>query len=146
MPDRQTVYNWLTENRGEEKDDEGRVITAGFFDHYTRAREIGIDEIMDETMEIADDGLNDFVEIEMKKGGTKVIFDKEAVMRSKLRVDTRHRYAENMAPRKYGRNVKVQAQTLDKEGNPTDPPMSKEAVDEFLGDILDAIRKHGEAP
>ena len=143
MPERQTIYNWLYGNIGERKDEEGKVIEQGFFDHYTRAREIGLDEVADETIEIADDGRNDWMQVEIRKGTFKPILDKEAVLRSKLRVDTRQKYLENMAPRKYGNRVKVENQQLDGKGEPTDPAgaISNEALDGFLKDIADAIEK-----
>lgn len=122
MPDRQTIYNWLNQNIGLRKDETGnKVLEEGFFDHYTRAREIGLDEIADETLDIADDSKDDWMEIPVGRGQTKTVVDKEAVLRSKLRVETRFEYLANMAPRKYGKNVKVQSQALDKNGDPTDP-------------------------
>lgn len=126
MPDRVTIYNWLINNIGEKKDEEGKVVTEGFFNHYTRARDIGLDEIADETIEIADDSGNDFIEVETpgKNGAppkVKIQFDKEHVQRSKLRVETRQRYMENMAPRKYGKNATpIQVQPLGKDGEPSD--------------------------
>lgn len=147
MPERQTIYNWLYVNKGEVKQGE-KILVAGFFDHYTRAREVGLDEICDETIEIADDGTNDFVErvVKQRGGGEKkeIVFDKEAVMRSRLRVETRNSYLANMAPRKYGRNVKVETQALDKKGEPTDPPGSAAATDSFLESVAAALKK-GEA-
>ena len=122
MPERQTIYNWLTKNIGEVRNEAGEVLEVGFFDHYTRAREIGLDEINDEMVEIADDGQNDWMEVVInKRGDTKTVLNKEAVLRSRLRVDTRLSYLANMAPRKYGKNVKIENQTLDKDGKPTDP-------------------------
>lgn len=138
MPDRQTIYNWLYVNVGEVKDDEGKVIEEGFFDHYTRAREVGLDEVADENLEIADDGTNDFVEVETKKGERKIIYDRESVQRSDLRVRTRQWYLENMAPRKYGKNVTIKDQKLDKSGEPQDQPGS--GTDEFMKSIADAIK------
>jgi len=128
MPERQTIYNWLHNNIGEVKDEQGNIIEHGFFDHYTRAREIGLDEVADETLDIADDGTNDYVELVNSRGTKKIILDKEAVMRSRLRVDARLAYLANMAPRKYGKNVKVENQTLDKDGKPTDPVSGNVAV------------------
>ncbi len=120
MPERPTIYDWYCRNIGEVKNEAGEVIERGFSYHYDHAREIGLDEVADETMEIADSGEDDYVEIEVK-GKTKISFDKEAVLRSRLRVDNRWRYLENMAPRKYGKNVKVSNQTLDDKGEPTNP-------------------------
>lgn len=145
MPSRETIYNWITANKGEVKEGE-KVVEEGFFDHYKRAREIGMDEFADETVEIADESSDDYVETEDKNGKPKVMFNKEAVLRSKLRCETRWKYLENMAPRKYGKNVTVRQQQLDAKGEPTDPAMSRDTVDEFLGSVLDAITKHGGAP
>lgn len=140
MPDRQTIYNWLYENIGEVKNEQGEVIEAGFFDHYTRAREVGLDEVADETIEIADDGTNDYVELVNSKGTKKIILDKEAVLRSKLRVETRLSYLANMAPRKYGKNVKIENQALDKNGEPTDPVGTVLVAQESLATALENIK------
>lgn len=142
IPDRQTIYNWITSNIGEVKNENGDVIEEGFFDHYSRAREVGLDEVADETVEIADDGTNDFIEIEMKKGGKKIVYDKEAVQRSKLRVDARQWYLQNMAPRKYGKNIEVRQQQLNKDGEKTDPvSQSTEILGGALAAILEAKEK-----
>lgn len=148
MPDRQTIYNWLYENVGEVKNDQGEIVEVGFFDHYTRAREVGLDEVADETLDIADDGTNDWMDIVInKQGDTKTVLNKEAVLRSKLRVETRLQYLANMAPRKYGKNVKIENQTLDKDGKPTDPVAGGGAViiaQESLATALENI-KNGKA-
>lgn len=66
------------------------------------ARVNGVEALMDETLTIADDGTNDFVEKTRDDGSTYDAFNGEHVQRSKLRVDTRHKYAQMIAPRKYG--------------------------------------------
>lgn len=63
-----------------------------------RARESGVESIMDETLEIADDRSRDTVKA---KDGSDVA-DTEWITRSRLRVDTRFKYAQMIAPRKYG--------------------------------------------
>lgn len=133
MPSRPTIIDWNINNIGVIRDDSGAIIDEGFSYHYTRARDMGQDTMMDEIIEIADDGTNDYVEIETKRGGSKIIFDKEAAMRSKLRVDARFRYLENMAPKRYGKNLKVETQALDKNGEPTDP------TGNVLDEIADAV-------
>lgn len=67
-----------------------------------RARAQGIEALLDECGEIADDGVNDYVERQNKDGSTYMAFDKEAVMRSKLRVDTRIKLAQMLKPKTYG--------------------------------------------
>lgn len=68
---------------------------------YARAKDDQLDLIEDEILEIADDATNDFMEIETKKG-TKVVFDKEAVMRSNLRIEARKWLMGKLKPKKYG--------------------------------------------
>ena len=63
-----------------------------------RAREFGVECIMDETLEIADDKSHDTVKDEQGNERANV----EWISRSRLRVDTRHKYAQMIAPRKYG--------------------------------------------
>jgi hypothetical protein len=69
-----------------------------------RARVHGADALMDETVTIADDATHDW-RLKPKKDDEDEddwAFDKENVLRSKLRVDTRQKYAQMIAPRKYG--------------------------------------------
>lgn len=72
-----------------------------------RARENGVEAVMDETLEIADDGTNDWVERSRDDGSTYEALNGEHVQRSKLRIDTRHKYAQMIAPRKYGPKIDV---------------------------------------
>lgn len=95
MPDRETVHNWHIND------------VCGFSSQYAHAREIGLDEIADETMEIVDDGRNDWIEKENERTGkTFIALNDEAIARSRLRADNRWRYLSKLAPRKYGELVK----------------------------------------
>lgn len=140
MPCRDIVQEWLLDCHKEEGKDKA-WISDNFSDHYARAREIQAENVHDEIVEIADHNANDFIDIEMKNGKTKTIFDKEAVLRSKLRVDARLAWLANTSPRKYGRNVKVESQMLGKEGQPVDPSGTAAATDAFMDTILEAIKK-----
>ncbi len=72
-----------------------------FFAKYARARDMGLDAMADETLDIADDGRNDtFLDDE---GNEKV--DHDHIKRSALRVDARKWYLSKLAPKKYGNNV-----------------------------------------
>lgn len=69
---------------------------------YTRAREEQQHSWADQIVEIADDATNDYVEKVRKDGSKQILFDKEAVMRSQLRVDTRKWLMARLAPKSYG--------------------------------------------
>ena len=93
MPPRRTVLDWL------DGDDEALV---NFRTSYTRARINQAHFFIDETLEIADDARNDWMEIERRKGFKEIVLDREHVERSKLRIMTRQYTAEKLAPKKYG--------------------------------------------
>jgi hypothetical protein len=90
MPAQSTVYLWVSTNR------------EGFSEQYTRAREAQADFFADEILEIADDSAGDWVE---RKGsnGYYMALDKEAVLRSKLKVDARIWVMGKLHPKKYGK-------------------------------------------
>ena len=88
MPDVSTVCMWA-------KNDDG------FSKQYARAREIGYLVMADQLADIADDGLNDYVEV-MVKGHEVIKLDGEHVQRSKLRVDTRKWLLSKVLPKIYG--------------------------------------------
>lgn len=93
MPSLQTIFNWFRTQEG-------------FVDQYARAKEESADALSDEILDIADDGSNDWMEI--NKGGYKTtIVDQEAVQRSKLRVETRKWIASKLKPKKYGDKLDV---------------------------------------
>lgn len=91
MPDKATVFRWLRTN-------------AQFCDQYAKAKEEGMEAIADEMMDIADDGLNDWMEVE-KNGKKMVVLDREHVDRSKLRIDTRKWILAKIKPKKYGDKI-----------------------------------------
>jgi hypothetical protein len=97
MPDRQTVTNWLIKDET-------------FFGQYTRAREAQADCLVDEILEISDDGRNDWMErrSEAEKGAgveSGWVLNGEHVQRSRLRVDTRKWFASKVFPKRYGDKV-----------------------------------------
>jgi hypothetical protein len=84
-----TVRRWIVENEG-------------FAVAYARAKEAGIDALVEEGLDIADDGLNDFRQVAQAGGEVAEKLDVDHVSRSKLRVGYRQWLAERMAPKKYG--------------------------------------------
>lgn len=88
IPARSTVMLWVAENR------------EGFSDRYATAAEARAHYWADELLDIADDGTNDWMEINDQEGscvGYRV--NGEAVSRSKLRVDSRKWLLSKMLPR-----------------------------------------------
>lgn len=89
MPNRDTVNQWVIHNM------------QGFTELYNNARNLGLDTMADEVLDIADDGSNDWMESNNPDNpGYK--FNKENFGRSRLRVDTRKWYLAKMAPKRYG--------------------------------------------
>lgn len=87
MPSYNTVYNW------------GKADPEGFGAELDRAREVGLAVMAEEVFDIADDGRNDWIEKQRKDGETYVALNTEAIMRSKLRIDTRRWYLGIMSAR-----------------------------------------------
>ncbi len=75
-----------------------------FSEQYARAKEIGADYIAEESLEIADDGSNDWMERnDPKNEGYEL--NGEHVQRSRLRIDARKWYLSKIAPKKYGDKI-----------------------------------------
>lgn len=74
-------------------------------EQYARAKELQADYIVDQAFEIADDNSNDTLSTE--KGDFE---NKEWVNRSRLRVDLRKWKAARLAPKKYGDNIRLDAE------------------------------------
>lgn len=89
MPSWRAVYDWL------EADED-------FASRFARARELGYEALAEETLDIADDGTNDWVERRMKDGSTAIVLNGEHVQRSRLRIDTRLKLLAKWSPTKYG--------------------------------------------
>lgn len=86
LPNRETVNDWVIND------------TNGFASHYARARELGFDEVAEESVEISDDGRNDWIENnDPDNPGYRL--NGENVQRSRLRVDTRKWYLAKLSAR-----------------------------------------------
>lgn len=84
--DRRRIWEW-------------RGIDPAFDAYFERCFQLRLDFIANELLDIADDGRNDWVEIESKKGNSYAKPNDEVVRRSQLRIDTRLRIL-----RAYGRH------------------------------------------
>lgn len=89
MPGETTVYRWLSDN-------------PEFREQYACAREAQADHILDECLQIADDSSGDVKVIERGDGSKEERCDHEFVARSRLKVETRLKVIEKLAPKKYG--------------------------------------------
>lgn len=93
MPAQSTVYLWLMREQG-------------FSEQYARARELQAETFVDEIVEIADDGHNDWM---LRKFGNdeRWVENGEAMRRSQIRIDARKWHASKLAAKKYGDKVQV---------------------------------------
>jgi terminase small subunit-like protein len=92
FPDKSTVFRWLGHN-------------TKFRDQYEKSREVQMDYMAEEIMDIADDGTNDygFKDSEDSDGaGARPVFLAEHVQRSRLRIDSRKWLMSKLRPKKYG--------------------------------------------
>jgi len=87
-----SFYVWLEEDEA-------------FAGRIARARDIGFDAIAEETLEIADDGTNDWITRHRDDGSTDDVVNSEHIQRSRLRVDTRLKLLAKWAPKKYGEKL-----------------------------------------
>jgi hypothetical protein len=91
MPAASTVIGWALENR------------EGFSEHYTLARQIQAHLYVDEMLDIADDGRNDWMErLDADGQGVGWTQNGEALNRSRQRIDTRKWVASKLLPKIYG--------------------------------------------
>jgi hypothetical protein len=90
MPHESNLYIWLSR--------------YGYFrDHYARAKQLQMDRMAEEIIDIADDGRNDWEERENSRtGATYIALNSEAMLRSKLRIETRWKLMQQLRPKKYG--------------------------------------------
>lgn len=105
LPTVSTIMKWLCE-----KD------KSYFSEGYARAKAAQADLMVEECIDIADDGVNDYYEKAFKDGETTVVADRELVARSTLRVNTRMKLAAQLKPFKYGDQSSI---TL--KGDPKNP-------------------------
>ena len=93
MPGLETIFRWLREK-------------PDFRDQYEKAKNECADALVEEMIDISDDGTNDWMEVHDKDGaciGYKV--NGEHIQRSRLRVDVRKWIASKLKPKKYGDSV-----------------------------------------
>ena len=124
LPHESTVRAWAVDDH------------KGFSTQYARARDLGLEAMADEILEICDDGSNDWMERLDKDGeATGWQLNGEHVQRSRLRADARKWLLSKLAPKRYGDRL----QHVGDGGGPirVRPDLSK-LTDEDL-DVLERI-------
>lgn len=91
IPHRATVMRWLANSDVEP--------FKSFRDKYDRAREVQYQLMIDDLLDIADDGRNDYVEYLDDDDKIAYKINGEAVSRSRLRVDTRKWFMSKVLPK-----------------------------------------------
>ncbi len=92
MPHESTVRQWA------------RLDREGFYTQYAIAREIGYHSMADETLDIADNAVNDWMERNGEDdSGWQV--NGEHIQRSRLRIDTRKWLLSKALPKVYGDKI-----------------------------------------
>jgi hypothetical protein len=107
MPHEATFRTWLLNEKN------------GIYTQYATARDIGLDVMADQLLDIADDSSNDTYQTEDGIERT----NQEVIARSRLRVDTRKWYLSKLAPKRYG-----EKQAVELSGNLTLSTMSDEDI------------------
>jgi hypothetical protein len=100
MPKQSTVYSWAHED-------------PDFAVRVARARQLGVQSIQADCIDIADDGSNDYYEKQSRKTGeTFVALDAENIQRSRLRIETRKWLVGTIDPRmRENPSVKINVNT-----------------------------------
>ena len=88
MPARSTIFVWLDQHEE-------------FARSYTLARQIQIEDLMDESLEIADDSSNDWINGEGPDGKRYRVFNPDSIQRSKLRLAARKWLISKLMPKRY---------------------------------------------
>lgn len=114
---------------------------AEFARQYAHARDVGLDEMADEILDICDDGSNDWMEIETERGGVKQVLNHEHVQRSKLRAEKRQWYLSKLAPKKYSDRIVQDVTSSDGSLK----GLSRDQIAHKLNAILEAAQKRAEA-
>lgn len=93
MPAMSTVFKWLRER-------------PDFSEQYARAKAEAADALVEEILDIADDAINDWMEVHDRDGhATGYKLNGEHVQRSRLRIEARKWIAAKLKPKKYGERV-----------------------------------------
>lgn len=122
LPVMSTVFKWLNEQ-------------PTFSEQYARAKEIQLERMAEEILDISDDSSNDWMERATRSGDVETVVDHEHVTRSRLRVDSRKWLLSKLMPKKYGE--KTALELTGKDGGPVQyENMTDEQLESRIADLL----------
>lgn len=122
MPREETVLAWASDPDHE------------FSRQYTRAREVGYIRMGDQILDIADDASKDYRDVVGKDGAVIKAFNREAIERSKLRIDTRKWLLSKALPKVFG--DKVALEHTGRDGGPIETKEAPQATgNDHLADV-----------
>ena len=114
--------------------------TPDMYAQYAYARDLGLDSMAEEMLDVAHDGSNDWMEKE-GKNGTYTALNGEHVQRSRLRCDSMKWYVSKLAPKRYGDRIQTDVTSSDG----TLKGMNQDQIAHKLQMILDSAQKRKEA-
>lgn len=115
--------------------------TPEMYSRYAYARDLGLDAMAEEMLDIAHNSSNDWMTIETERGNVKTVLNHEHVQRSKLRKEALQWYISKLAPKRYG--DKIQTDVTSSDGSLKG--MSQDQIAHKLNNILVAAQKRMEA-
>lgn len=128
MPSAKSVFLWLQRHKE-------------FSEQYAIAMDSRSDALFEETIDIADDGSNDWMETnDPDNPGYRA--NGEHINRSRLRVDTRKWFISKVKPKKYGDRIQTVATDPDGNAAPNlSDPKIIEDVARRLAFVLSGVEK-----
>lgn len=112
------------------------LVDPAFGTQYAQARDMGLDSMADEILEIADNSSGDWVQKVNKDGSTEWVFNQENVQRSRLRCDVRKWFLSKLAPKRYGDRIQQDVTS----SNNSLKGLSQEQIALRLTQILEAAQ------
>ena len=94
MPNKGVFFWWLSRNKE-------------LADQYARAKEDGVEALVEDIFEIADDTSQDYIYWVDEDGNETKRLNSEHIQRSRLRVDTRKWYVWKVKPKKYWEKLAI---------------------------------------
>nr|WP_321525159.1 terminase small subunit protein [uncultured Cohaesibacter sp.] len=123
MPRTATVYKALAKDPEKQKE-------------YQFACDIRLETRLDEIIDIADDGTNDWMERQTSSGDTVTVVDHEHIQRSKLRIEARQWEASKLKPKKYGVPAQMVLVKDADEAGATAKPRSTEEIKAAIIELM----------
>jgi len=115
MPAAKTVMGWRRQK-------------PDFDTGYIDARAMQADTLLEEILDIVDDGRNDWMEKELSSGRIVEVTNHENIARSKLRAETRFKLMAAMNPKKFGDKTQLDLTNSDGSLKPAEMTDEQKAV------------------